>query len=69
LIVILMFAALAVGSVTCGALFGLCSFMVRVVEEDLVRGMASGCAVLAVGAYAARTSKQKVAHEPEPPAP
>ncbi len=44
-LVILMFAALSVGSVTWGALFGLCSFMVRVVEEDLVRWMAAGEAV------------------------
>ena len=31
--------------------------------------MASGCLMLAVGAYAPRTGKQKVAREPEPPSP
>lgn len=31
--------------------------------------MASGCLMLAVGAYAPRTGKQKVAPELEPPAP
>lgn len=38
-LVILMFAALAAGSVTWGALFGFSGFMVRAVEEDIVRWM------------------------------